>query len=224
MLVAAAAALARAAEPRHIASATDGCGWVSTNAVILGGESRRHAGAGAQAAGVTVAAAGGFTNCAGFLHAERVMRPELDTDGDGLPDELDSDNDADGLPDRAELDGTAFRGATATDPCAADSDGDGMDDGAESAGMYDPWDAAHALRVLGATIANGVLEVRWVGKGGGYTNTVQCATTLGADAFAVALHSGAFPGGSPPWHKATNTWSGPVPADPRLFLRLRTDP
>ena len=53
-------------------------------------------------AGQNASRDGRFANYSGFL-ASVLMRPMLDTDGDGLCNELDGDNDTDGLPDGDEL-------------------------------------------------------------------------------------------------------------------------
>ncbi len=71
---------------------------------------------------------------AGFLQAVAVRRPDLDTDGDGVPDELDRDNDGDGLFDIDEITGAAFGGHAATDPNNPDTSGDGMSDGDKARG------------------------------------------------------------------------------------------
>ena len=54
--------------------------------------------------------------------------PELDSDGDGVSNDLDSDDDNDGLTDDYEND------VSETSPTQADSDGDGTPDGEEIVG------------------------------------------------------------------------------------------
>jgi subtilisin family serine protease len=56
-----------------------------------------------------------------------------DTDGDGIPDNVDTDDDDDGLPDVDEL-------TAGTNPFLADTDGDGFDDGMEVTYGSDPLD------------------------------------------------------------------------------------
>jgi|GEM_PF-5694551 len=56
----------------------------------------------AQAGGVDVSAHGSLTHYAGFL-AATPLRPDVDSDRDGLCDEFSADNDADGMSDVAEL-------------------------------------------------------------------------------------------------------------------------
>jgi hypothetical protein len=201
----------------------DGCGTLSTNTVLLSGKNFRHAGAGAQPGGIGTAGAGGVSNYAGFLHAADIKRPQADADRDGVPDELETDNDADTLSDLAELDRSAFRGHAATDPNRADSDGDGMDDGAEAGGMYDPWDPNHRLEILALTRASGQYTVRWIGKGGGTTNTVYAANRMVDGGFTNVLQRAAYAGGVDPWFKATNTYTWAEAATQR-FLRVQTGP
>jgi hypothetical protein len=65
------------------------------------------------------------------------LEPALDTDGDGIPNEIDTDDDGDGLDDAVESD-------TGTDPLDADSDDDGLSDGVEVlAVITDPNDPDH---------------------------------------------------------------------------------
>ncbi len=59
------------------------------------------------------------------------LSPE-DTDGDGIPDYLDSDSDNDGIDDRTEGDRGTFTNV--------DADGDGLDDGFEGGDTSDPFD------------------------------------------------------------------------------------
>jgi hypothetical protein len=58
--------------------------------------------AGGQPGGIGRSSGGGFENYAGFL-AGIILFPDLDTDGDGTPDEADVDNDDDGMADVSEI-------------------------------------------------------------------------------------------------------------------------
>ncbi|MEE9493012.1 MAG: hypothetical protein V3W04_06495 [Gammaproteobacteria bacterium] len=64
----------------------------------------------------------------------------LDTDGDGVGNNADSDDDGDGLLDVNETNTGVFVSAvdTGTDPLIADTDGDGVEDGLEVAAGTDP--------------------------------------------------------------------------------------
>lgn len=222
--VAAFAGSVSAGTVRNLASVSDGFGTMSTNTVALGGRAWHHAGSGAQPGGVFAAAAGTLTNRPGFLQTAWVLRPGADADGDGVPDELETDNDADTLDDVAEVSGSAFQGHAMTDPNVADSDGDGMSDAAEAAGMYDPWDPDHRLAILSLVDAAGLRTLRWVGKGGGATNVVEQTADLAGAGFTNELHRATFRGGTAPWYKATNEAVWSAASAPCLFLRVRTDP
>ena len=62
----------------------------------------------------------------------------LDTDGDGTGNNADDDDDGDGLPDSYEA------GISGTDPLKSDTDGDGFSDGVEVGAGSDPNDPASA--------------------------------------------------------------------------------
>lgn len=62
---------------------------------------------------------GPVVNGSGFLYAG--LDCELDTDGDGIPDSLDTDKDGDGISDADEI-------VHGTNPYLRDTDGDGQDD------------------------------------------------------------------------------------------------
>ena len=51
-----------------------------------------------------------------------------DTDGDGIPDSLDTDSDGDGIPDATEGHDADGDGVADTTPSGTDTDGDGIDD------------------------------------------------------------------------------------------------
>ncbi len=61
----------------------------------------------AQPGRITHTSGGQVHNYAGFLNTFSLF-PALDTDQDGLANEVDADNDNDGLQDAAELSGSAF--------------------------------------------------------------------------------------------------------------------
>jgi len=199
----------------------DGSGVQSTNTVPLGALAYGHVSAGAQPGGIAAAAGGGWVNSAGFLQTVDIKRPLLDSDGDGVPDELSRDNDSDGLLDLAEISGSAFGGCATTAPNAADTDGDGMNDAMEAVGMYDPNDPSHCLRIVGLTMADGELTITWIGKGGGTTNTVMASADLQPGTFTNEVSRTAYSGGVSPWYKTTNSWTG-VPVDSRTFYQVRT--
>ena len=78
-----------------------------------------------------------ITHYGGFMSAF-MSAPSLDTDGDGLADEVDPDNDNDGINDEDELSGVSFTPVRATAVNNPDTDADGMNDGDEAVAGNDP--------------------------------------------------------------------------------------
>ena len=111
-----------------------------------------------QPGGVAVSSADALVNYAGFLGTFS-LQAQLDTDQDGLDDELDGDNDNDGLDDLAEITGTAFYGV-ATDPNFADSDDDGATDSEEAAAWTDPQNDASYLHLTQVAV-DGDVTIQW---------------------------------------------------------------
>lgn len=79
-----------------------------------------------------------YENLAGFWYNE--TGSSTDTDGDGIPDDLDNDDDNDGLLDIYETDTRVYVSPTdtGTDPLIADTDGDTHGDGNEVVLGSDP--------------------------------------------------------------------------------------
>ena len=128
-------ASAQLAQPCSVA---DGSGARSTGGDLISVT------ADAQPGGIAVSTAGAIMNYAGFLGCA-ILRPNLDTDGDGMADEIDPDNDNDWLWDTQELDGSVFGPATSTEMNDPDSDDDGATDGEEAAAQTNPLDITHYL-------------------------------------------------------------------------------
>ncbi len=106
-----------------------------------------------------------FVQQGGFLGFV-LMNPDLDTDGDGLSDELDGDNDGDTLSDVDENNGSSFSPPTVTNLNLADTDGDGATDAEEAAGGFNPLDASRSLKFDLSRIENGTFRVRWLARAG----------------------------------------------------------
>lgn len=158
--------------------------------------------AAAQPGGITVSTNSSYVHQAGFLHTF-LLQGSLDTDHDGLPDELDQDNDADGLSDTAETGGSAFGPATPTLVNVLDTDGDGQADGWEAAAGTDPTDPAARLELV--SINNGPAGVAWRARGNHQkTYVVRAGPDLRHFSGSV-LFSNTVAGGSAPWYAVTST-------------------
>jgi len=176
-------------------SVLDGSGTRSS------GSSFTNISAAGQPGGIAVSSGGGFVNQAGFLNTF-MLKPGLDTDGDGLADELDQDNDNDGLADATEIGGSGFNPTTPTQVNVADTDGDGNPDGAESVAGTDPTNIDAFLEVIRIAQAGGQ-DVRWIARGG-KTYVVHARTSLLAGNFTPIATNTAV-GGIAPWFVVTNS-------------------
>lgn len=190
----------------------DGAGALSTNVGLANVSSV------AQPGGVEVSTGAGFANYAGFLNTFS-LRPALDSDGDGLVDEVDGDNDGDGLDDGGENSGSGFDPRTATNPNSPDSDGDGADDGSEARAGTNPLDDGMYLRIVSVRSSGDSVEVGWLARKDwvydvqGGTNIMSaplCPDTVGADLVA----SGAA---SAPWYAMTNFFLDTNAVNQRLY-------
>ncbi len=175
-----------------------------------------------QSGGVKFSSSGNTALYAGFL-GNISLRPALDTDGDGIENELDLDNDGDTLSDLSELDGSAFSGQATTDPNLVDTDGDGMNDAAEASGMYDPNDPNHLLVITDFYVVDNTATLVWIGKGGGTINTILTCQDLVQEELTNLVYSAPYAGGSFPWFKTTNTYIW-TESEPIGFYRVETLP
>ncbi len=153
-----------------------------------------------QPGGIAVSSGGSYVNHAGFLNTFS-LRPGLDTDGDGVADELDLDNDGDQLSDVAEVGGTGFSPVTPTGVNTADTDGDGVPDGAEAVAGTDPTNIDALLEIIRINQAAGQ-DVGWIARGG-KTYVVHARTNQLAGAYAPIATNTAV-GGVAPWFVTTN--------------------
>lgn len=186
-----------------------GAGQVSKTSSVLDSGGTSSSGAGytnlsavGQPGGTFVSEGGGYYNQAGFINTF-VLRPDLDADGDGRPDELEQDNDNDGLTDLSEIQGTAFNPNTVTLVNLADSDGDGVPDGAEAIAGTNPDNIDAALEIIRIAQAGANRDVRWVARGG-KTYVVYARTNLLSGSFTPIATNTAV-GGVAPWFVTTNS-------------------
>jgi hypothetical protein len=161
--------------------------------------------AGGQAAGYTFSSGETLRHYGGFAGTS-ILSPALDTDGDGLANELDEDNDNDTLTDLQELNGTPWIPATvASDPNDPDTDADGFSDGDEAATGSDPTDADSGLWIVGISSDNTTnIVVSWQARSGKsyclerYDTLNNTVTTTRVDTVTAT-----DPSAVSPWHETT---------------------
>ncbi|MEM7390781.1 MAG: thrombospondin type 3 repeat-containing protein [Verrucomicrobiota bacterium] len=171
------------------------------------GGPRDHLSAAGQPGGIILSRGGPRIHQAGFL-TTFFLRPALDTDLDGLPDEADADNDNDRLDDTVELSGDGFDPATVTDPNAADTDLDGTPDGDEAAAGTDPTDASANLHILLVTESNGMLRIDHRARGS-KTYVLHSHTNIQQLLPSPLMTNSLEPVGQAPWFVSTNTFIVP---------------
>ncbi|MBU1909513.1 MAG: thrombospondin type 3 repeat-containing protein, partial [Verrucomicrobia bacterium] len=154
------------AQYRQLSTVHDGSGTMSTNTVLLSGVDYRHVSAAGQPGGIFTSTNGTLVNYAGFLQAVDIKRPDLDTDGDGVIDELSTDNDGDTLTDQEEVEGSEFDPATVTLVNNPDTDGDSVPDGEESTAGTDPTDEDAFLQITAFRDAGGDKVLWWTARDG----------------------------------------------------------
>jgi len=157
-----------------------------------------------QPGGIATASGGNFVNQAGFLNTFS-LKPGLDTDGDGLADELDQDNDNDGLADGTEIGGGAFNPASATLVNLADTDGDGQLDGWEAVAGTDPNNVNALLELIAISNAPAGRSVVWLARGNNEKTYIVRAATDPRQPYATVLFSNTVAGGTAPWYAVTTS-------------------
>lgn len=191
---------ATAQDYTNVSSVLDGAGDRSS------GGSFTNISAVAQPGGISVSTDGTIVNYAGFLNTFSVQ-PELDTDGDGLADEVDADNDNDGLGDATELAGSSFSPTTGTDLNLADSDGDGIIDGEEAIAGTDPSSDTALLEITAIEEVGDDVDVTWIARQDKHYAIRSADTeTYSEQPDTVEGFSVGNPA-APPWFVTTNTFT-----------------
>ena len=200
---------AQGATYRNLSSVHDSAGGVSTNTVTIGSLAYANVSAIGQPGGVLIHTNGSLVNYAGFLQSVDIKRPLLDSDGDGVIDELSEDNDGDGLPDATEIEGSAFDPSTATEVNLADSDADGASDYAESVAGTDPRQASMHLKIESIQVTNGNdVLIAWLARSN-KTYKVRADDLLtDGSVFTNMIKTNALAIGpaTPPWYAFTNAY------------------
>lgn len=198
-------------------------GQVSQTSSVLDGSGSRSSGgaytnlsAAGQPGGIAVSSGGGYVNYAGFLNTF-VLQPGLDTDGDGLADEVDADNDGDTLADATELAGDAFDPSSPTDLNDPDSDGDGSSDGAEAVAGTNPGDPNALLVMTDIQNLGPAREVAWTARGNEEKTYVVRAATAPDQPYDTVIFSNTVAGGAAPWYEVTATAAHPTNAAGRVY-------
>lgn len=201
-----AATLVANAQLSQVASVLNGFGGRAT------GGTYTQIAAGAQPGGIGVSYeggsanyAGGMINRAGFLNTF-VLRPDIDTNGNGLADELDPDNDADGLWDHWEISGEKFLPNTPTHPNLIDSDGNGTSDFDEMIAGTNPNDPASAFVIVNIEADPGTQEITWQARGNNERiYVVRAIDESYDDTPATVIWSNTVAGGNAPWYDTDAT-------------------
>lgn len=182
----------------NTSSVLDGSGAMSSGGALT------NISAAGQPGGIYESGGGGFVNQAGFLNTF-FLKPGLDTDSDGLADEIDRDNDNDGLTDVSEINGNEFSPATPTLVNVADTDEDGIIDGFEASSGTDPDNPDALLKLVAISNAAGARGVAWLARGNNEKTYVVRAANDPKNVYGTVVFSNTVAGGSAPWFELTNS-------------------
>jgi len=208
---------------RNMSSVHDGSGRMSTNTVNIGGVDYYHVSAAGQPGGIATSTNGTIQNYGGFLQAVDIKRPNLDTDGNGVINEISQDNDGDGIHDLAEIEGTGFDPGTATEVNIADTDGDGVTDGHEAIAGTDPTNENAYLSIVSIDADDGGGKiVEWTARGDGNQQYRVLAATDGDYSEPTnVLTTTTVGGGVAPWYEVTTAFTN-TPATSNRFYAIET--
>jgi len=161
----------------------------------------------AQPGGVALSSSGTLVNSAGFLNTI-ILSAGLDSDGDGLADELDSDNDNDSLSDLDELTGSKFAPATVTDVNVADSDDDGSGDGDEAVAGTNPNDGSARLVITSVKKSGNDILVNWQARSNRMYRVRESLDLVADGAFTTVVANAVLVTNSatPPWYITTTSY------------------
>ncbi len=211
---------------RNLGSVLDSAGALSTNTITLASVAYRHASASGQPGAIFSSSNGALTHLAGFLQAVDIKTPGLDSDSDGLANELDLDNDNDGLADATEIAGDGFAPANPnvfTDLNTADSDGDGMSDGAEAVAGTSPTNSNALLEILAInSVATTNQVIQWSARGDGAKQYQILSSTRVPPTNVIATRT--VTGGAPPWFDTTAAFTNAGQTNLTQFYRVQALP
>jgi len=186
----------------------DACGQVSSNGTT------KSIGVMGQSGGYIYAvhSASHLQHYGGFL-GMAAYRLTLDTDHDGVINELDSDNDNDNLSDSDEVRGLPWLPATvSSDPNQADTDGDESTDWEESVAGTHPDNADSFLEIISMSqeaASNGVI-ITWSARDGKNYNVWRLDDLLDPGGAAIMDSvSVSNPTSTPPWFVTTGEYHDP---------------
>ena len=201
---------------------TAGAQYTNRSSVLDGSGTRSSGGsltnlsAAGQPGGIAESSGGGYVNQAGFLNTFS-LKPSLDTDGDGLADEVDMDNDNDLLADAVELAGSAFSPVSPTGLNVVDTDGDGVSDSAESVAGTNPTNANAFLEILAITNAAGARSVTWQARGGNQKTYIVRGANTAFGPYTTIVFSNTVAGGLSPWFETVGNATDPAVDSNRFF-------
>lgn len=120
---------------------------------------------------------GTFVNYSGFVNAF-TFQESVDTDGDGLADEDDTDDDNDGINDFLEITGNEFSPPIPTNPLKVDTDDDGLSDSEEAALRLSPIDPASICKIVSFYKYSDILSAISVNTIKGHTYRIEFSDNI----------------------------------------------